>query len=165
MDIGFFLFMFITIPVQVYHAQRQSKSRVLDDPSDLAEILDTDNGYRFFQMYLATELSLENLLFYQAVKEWKLQTSHNTITEKESIRLARIIYETYITKTLFEVNVSSKVVNTLTARFTKNDCEIPLDVFDEAQDQVFQLMVRMNITVASPIYAKYLVENIMTSLK
>lgn len=134
--------MFVTIPVQVYHAHRQHPNKVLDDPAALKEMLETDNGFRFFQMYLATELSLENLLFYQAVKEWKDQTSQQSITEKQSARLARAIYETYLTKTYFQVNVSSTVTSRLASRFESEAAKFPTSVFDEAKDQVFNLMVR-----------------------
>ena len=136
--------MFITIPLQLYYARRHHRTTAgtyANNKAALREMLRTDNGYTFFQLYLATELSLENLLFHEAVREWKIRTEHHTITDAQSAALAKAIFETYLNRKHFHVNVSFACSNAVAKSFATMGDQVKLDVFDEAQAQVFDLMV------------------------
>ena len=138
MDIGFFVFIFVTFPLQLYYARQISKGR-FQEKSALQEILSNERGYRFFQLYLATELSLENLLFYSAVDEWKKKCLDQ---DDDTDATARSLFKTYFTRgNILEVNVSSTAVDRLKAEFATRNSSFPLTIFDETQEEVFKLMV------------------------
>lgn len=146
MDIGFFLFIIVTLPVQLYYA-RVISSRKDRDNTGLEELLKTDRGYAFFQLYLATELSLENLLFYSAVDEWRKHCNADSFDGSETAAtVARRIYRTYFSRrSLFEVNVSSVTAEKLRSFFASDPSSVPVDIFDEAQEEILHLMVRCKL--------------------
>ena len=66
LDFSGFLFFVGIVPLQLY----KSSQPVRAHPGKLSEVLNDANGLHYFGLYLATELSLENLMFWMTVNKW-----------------------------------------------------------------------------------------------
>ena len=62
------------------------------EPSALHELLNNERGQKFFELYLATELSLENLLFYRSVQRWKKKYQEGSVETSEEATLILDLY-------------------------------------------------------------------------
>ncbi|XP_017783839.1 PREDICTED: regulator of G-protein signaling 20 isoform X2 [Nicrophorus vespilloides] len=91
-------------------------------------------GRRLFREFLKCEYSEENILFWLACEDLKIETSTESVEEK-----ARIIYEDYISiLSPKEVSLDSRVREIV----NRNMVNPTPDTFEEAQVQIYTLMHR-----------------------
>uniref|UniRef100_A0A3Q2QSJ3 Regulator of G-protein signaling 20-like n=1 Tax=Fundulus heteroclitus TaxID=8078 RepID=A0A3Q2QSJ3_FUNHE len=91
-------------------------------------------GRNSFRLFLRTEFSEENMLFWLACEEFSKETNKSVIEEK-----ARLIYEDYISiLSPKEVSLDSRVREAI----NRNMPEPNLHTFDDAQLQIYTLMQR-----------------------
>ncbi|TNN64793.1 Regulator of G-protein signaling 14 [Liparis tanakae] len=114
-----------------------SFERLLEDPF----------GVRQFTSFLMSEVSAENILFWQACEKFrKIPTS--SLDEMKAAALS--IYNTYLSDSApYSVNIDD------TAKTEEKDLEQPtLDMFNKAQAQIFKLMKMDSYRrfVRSPLY-------------
>ncbi|XP_018027375.1 regulator of G-protein signaling 20-like isoform X2 [Hyalella azteca] len=115
-----------------------------DPPPSLEEIrawsesfdrlMRNSSGRRAFSEFLKCEYSEENILFWQACEDLKLETNPAVVEEK-----ARLIYEDYISiLSPKEVSLDSRVRD-----IVHRNMRAPTPhTFDEAQSQIYTLMHR-----------------------
>nr|XP_023690259.1 regulator of G-protein signaling 14-like [Paramormyrops kingsleyae] len=111
--------------------------RLLEDPT----------GIEYFTEFLMSEVSAENILFWQACEKFqKIPASQKGELKHE----ARSIYDEYLSNNAFHaINIDD------TARIDDKDLENPKpDMFQKAQQQIFKLMKFDSYTrfVRSPMY-------------
>ncbi|XP_060935852.1 regulator of G-protein signaling 14-like [Limanda limanda] len=111
------------------------------------KLLEDPSGVRNFTAFLRSEVSAENILFWQACE--KFRKTPPTSLEKLKTA-ARSIYNTYLsTSAPYSVNIDD------TARTEEKDLEQPTpDMFNKAQAQIFKLMKMDSYRrfVRSPLY-------------
>jgi hypothetical protein len=92
-----------------------------------------------FAHFLEKEFALENLLFWDEVTRFK--TNYRALID--SRKAAEDIYQLFISEqSVMQVNLPSSTRRELDILFGNNTSIISADVFDKAQEEVFQLMVR-----------------------
>lgn len=136
--------MIFTFSLQSYIAGRTTRDNSTNSMAELHKMLEKDFGCRYFMMYLATELSLENVLFYKEVEAWKNDKAATPGSVERLDAWARSIYHTYFGRSHFQVNVSWKIASEVANYFAEDSAEIPIEVFDSAQSEVFLLMVNIS---------------------
>ena len=104
---------------------------------ELQDILESKKGEKYFQLYLSTELSLENLLFYKAVTKWKKAYKAESVDTQER---AYWIKEVFLEDSTLEVNVSADVKKRVKLAIPNKKVKAPIDVFDSALHEVQDLM-------------------------
>ncbi|CAM4618270.1 unnamed protein product [Leuciscus chuanchicus] len=127
-------------------------SRVVSWAVCFERLLEDHVGVRYFTEFLRSEVSAENILFYQACEKFKKIPS----TRLEELKKeARSIYDSFLSESsLHAVNIDD------TAQMEVNALETPtLDMFDKAQAQIFKLMKMDSYTrfVRSPLYQNCMV--------
>ena len=106
-------------------------------PGPLQDLLSSERGLKFFELYVATELSLENILFYRSVKAWKRSFHDNA---RDTQRTAEIIADTYLTNNAdLEVNISFTLKSATVKAIRQG--EVALETLDACLDEVTRLMV------------------------
>uniref|UniRef100_A0A8C7R487 Regulator of G protein signaling 14a n=1 Tax=Oncorhynchus mykiss TaxID=8022 RepID=A0A8C7R487_ONCMY len=113
------------------------------------KLLEDPMGIRYFTAFLRSEVSAENILFYQACEKFrKIPPSRM----KEFAEEARSIFQTYLSDHApYSVNIDD------TARVEEEDLQKPeVEMFDKAQTQIFKLMKMDSYRrfVRSPLYQK-----------
>uniref|UniRef100_A0A4W5L0C5 Regulator of G protein signaling 14a n=1 Tax=Hucho hucho TaxID=62062 RepID=A0A4W5L0C5_9TELE len=113
------------------------------------KLLEDPMGIRYFTAFLRSEVSAENILFYQACEKFrKIPPSR----KKEFAEEARSIFQTYLSDHApYSVNIDD------TARVEEKDLQKPkVEMFDKAQTQIFKLMKMDSYRrfVRSPLYQK-----------
>ncbi|XP_041710641.1 regulator of G-protein signaling 14 isoform X2 [Coregonus clupeaformis] len=113
------------------------------------KLLEDPMGIRYFTAFLRSEVSAENILFYQACEKFrKIPPSRM----KEFAEEARSIFQTYLSDHApYSVNIDD------TARIEEKDLQKPTaEMFDKAQTQIFKLMKMDSYRrfVRSPLYQK-----------
>ncbi|KAL0974024.1 hypothetical protein UPYG_G00214400 [Umbra pygmaea] len=113
------------------------------------KLLEDPVGVRYFTAFLRSEVSAENILFYQACEKFrKIQPSRI----KELTEEARSIFQTYLSDNApYPVNIDD------TAHVEEKDLQKPTsDMFAKAQTQIFKLMKMDSYRrfVRSPLYQK-----------
>lgn len=136
-DYGFLLCFLVTCPLQVYYGHK-ALTAPKDRGDKLDDILSTARGKQIFELFLATDLSVENMLFYNAVTEWKREF-------RVGSQLARVMAKRIATKYLqpgsyLEVNISSSQQIEVREAIEAEDVTLTKDVFDEVLDEVCKLM-------------------------
>ncbi|XP_064875681.1 regulator of G-protein signaling 14-like isoform X3 [Oncorhynchus nerka] len=111
------------------------------------KLLEDPMGIRYFTAFLRSEVSAENILFYQACEKFrKIPPSRM----KEFAEEARSIFQTYLSDHApYSVNIDD------TARVEEEDLQKPeVEMFDKAQTQIFRLMKMDSYRrfVRSPLY-------------
>lgn len=107
------------------------------EPDALRELLSNERGLKFFELYLATELSLENLFFYRSVRRWKKKYQEGS---GESVDGAMLIVDLYLKSGAdLEVNISH-TLKTVALREIREG-RIKQTVFDDCLEDVVKLMV------------------------
>uniref|UniRef100_A0A1I8FPQ5 RGS domain-containing protein n=1 Tax=Macrostomum lignano TaxID=282301 RepID=A0A1I8FPQ5_9PLAT len=97
-------------------------------------LMQSANGRKVFREYLKSEYSEENILFWLACEDLKLESTPEGVEEK-----ARVIYEDYISiLSPKEVSLDARVREII----NKNMVEPTAHTFDDAQVQIFTLMHR-----------------------
>ncbi|KAI2657133.1 Regulator of G-protein signaling 14 [Labeo rohita] len=122
-------------------------SRVVTWAVCFERLLEDHVGVRYFTEFLKSEVSAENILFYQACEKFKkIPPSRLEELKKE----ARSIYDNFLSESsLHAVNIDD------TAQMEESALETPTpDMFDKAQAQIFKLMKMDSYTrfVRSPLY-------------
>ncbi|XP_035018189.2 regulator of G-protein signaling 14 isoform X2 [Hippoglossus stenolepis] len=111
------------------------------------KLLEDPSGVRYFTAFLRSEVSAENILFWQACEKFR-KTPPTCLDELKTA--ARSIYNTYLsTSAPYSVNIDD------TARTEEKDLEQPTpDMFNKAQAQIFKLMKMDSYRrfVRSPVY-------------
>ncbi|XP_065130312.2 regulator of G-protein signaling 14a isoform X1 [Paramisgurnus dabryanus] len=108
-------------------------SRVVSWAVCFERLLEDHVGVRYFTEFLKSEVSAENIQFYQACEKFKKIPS----TKLEELKKeARSIYNTFLSESSPNaVNIDD------TAQIEESSLETPtLDMFDKAQQQIFKLM-------------------------
>ncbi|XP_061901925.1 regulator of G-protein signaling 14 isoform X1 [Entelurus aequoreus] len=97
------------------------------------KLLEDPCGVSYFTAFLRSEVSVENILFWQSCEKFR-KISATSLEELKAE--ARSIYEMYLSeKAPHSVNIDD------TARTDKKDLEQPTpEMFDKAQAQIFKLM-------------------------
>ncbi|KAM6952193.1 regulator of G-protein signaling 14 [Lycodopsis pacificus] len=111
------------------------------------KLLEDPYGVRQFTSFLMSEVSAENILFWQACEKFrKIKAS----ALEELKMAARAIYNTYLSESApYSVNIDD------TAKTEEKDLEQPTpDMFNKAQAQIFKLMKMDSYRrfVRSPLY-------------
>ncbi|XP_047441960.1 regulator of G-protein signaling 14 isoform X2 [Mugil cephalus] len=122
-------------------------NRVLGWAVSFEKLLEDPSGVAYFTAFLKSEVSAENILFWQACETFKKIPATNLDKLKAE---ARSIYNTYLSDSApYSVNIDD------TARTEEKDLEQPTpDMFDKAQAQIFKLMKMDSYRrfVRSPLY-------------
>ncbi|XP_077464697.1 regulator of G-protein signaling 14-like isoform X2 [Stigmatopora argus] len=122
-------------------------NNVLSWALSFEKLLEDPSGVNYFTAFLKSEVSEENILFWQACQEFKKIPA----TSLEQLRAAsRSIYETYLRESApHSINIDD------TAKKEEKDLEEPTpDMFNKAQAQIFKLMKLDSYRrfVRSPLY-------------
>ncbi|XP_028272517.1 regulator of G-protein signaling 14 isoform X3 [Parambassis ranga] len=111
------------------------------------KLLEDPSGVRYFTAFLRSEVSAENILFWQACEKFKKIPSSSLDELKAA---ASSIYNTYLSDSApYSVNIDD------TARTEEKDLQRPTpDMFNRAQAQIFKLMKMDSYRrfVRSPLY-------------
>ncbi|XP_072295487.1 regulator of G-protein signaling 14 isoform X2 [Eucyclogobius newberryi] len=110
-------------------------------------LLEDPCGVRYFTAFLMSEVSAENILFWQACEKFKKIPATSLIELKTA---ARSMYNMYLSESApYSVNIDDS------ARIEEQDLERPVpDMFNKAQAQIFKLMKMDSYRrfVRSPMY-------------
>ncbi|CAN9514935.1 unnamed protein product [Ophioblennius macclurei] len=111
------------------------------------KLLEDPCGVRYFTAFLKSEVSAENILFWQACEKFR-KIPATSLAELKAA--ARTIYNTYLSDSaIYSVNIDD------TAKTEEKDLERPTpDMFSKAQAQIFKLMKMDSYMrfVRSPLY-------------
>ncbi|KAL2088750.1 hypothetical protein ACEWY4_015649 [Coilia grayii] len=122
-------------------------SRVVSWAVGFDKLLEDPTGVEYFTAFLNSEVSAENILFWQACEKFR-QIPPRQMDELK--REARLIYDTHLSDSSFHaVNIDD------TARVDEGALERPTtDMFKKAQDQIYKLMKLDSYArfVRSPLY-------------
>ncbi|KAK1161082.1 regulator of G-protein signaling 14-like isoform X1 [Acipenser oxyrinchus oxyrinchus] len=122
-----------------------SFERLLEDPT----------GVRYFTEFLKSEVSAENILFWQACEKFRQIPADR---KDELAREARKIYDTYLSISAFNaINIDD------TARMEESELRDPkTDMFAKPQQQIFKLMKFDSYTrfVKSQLYQSCMLANV-----
>lgn len=132
-----FFFGYISIIYQVNVAKKLSEKQAnLED--DVHKILANEEGTKAFALFLAVQLSIENLYFYKAVESWKQK--YTELTDESKLKQAQHIYETFLSSSsTFQINISYLVFSESKTAFDKDEA-INEHVFDKAQAVTLELL-------------------------
>ncbi|KAL1261621.1 hypothetical protein QQF64_006886, partial [Cirrhinus molitorella] len=127
-------------------------SRVVSWAVCFERLLEDHVGVRYFTEFLKSEVSAENILFYQACEKFKKIPP----TKMEELKKeARSIYDSFLSESsLHAVNIDD------TAQMEESALKTPTpDMFDKAQAQIFKLMKMDSYTrfVRSALYQNCMV--------
>ncbi|XP_063045330.1 regulator of G-protein signaling 14-like isoform X2 [Engraulis encrasicolus] len=122
-------------------------SRVVSWAVGFDKLLEDSTGVEYFTAFLKSEVSAENILFWQACEKYrKIPASQVDELKKE----ARLIYDTHLSDCSFHaVNIDDR------ARVDASALDRPTtDMFQKAQDQIYKLMKLDSYArfVRSPLY-------------
>ncbi|KAK5897141.1 hypothetical protein CesoFtcFv8_010229 [Champsocephalus esox] len=122
-------------------------NNVLSWAVSIEKLLEDPYGVRQFTSFLMSEVSAENILFWQACEKFR-KISASSLDELKAA--ARSIYNTYLSDNApYSVNIDD------TAKTEEKDLEQPTpDMFNKAQAQIFKLMKMDSYRrfVRSPLY-------------
>ncbi|XP_034086946.1 regulator of G-protein signaling 14 isoform X2 [Gymnodraco acuticeps] len=122
-------------------------NNVLSWAVSFEKLLEDPYGVRQFTSFLMSEVSAENILFWQACEKFR-KISASSLDELKAA--ARSIYNTYLSDNApYSVNIDD------TAKTEEKDLEQPTpDMFNKAQAQIFKLMKMDSYRrfVRSPLY-------------
>ncbi|XP_046714673.1 regulator of G-protein signaling 14a isoform X2 [Silurus meridionalis] len=122
-------------------------SRVVSWAVCFERLMEDPVGVRYFTAFLNSEVSAENILFWQACEKFQKIPPTNVDELKKQ---ARSIFDLYISESSFNaVNIDD------TARINERDLEKPTtEMFSKAQQQIYKLMKFDSYArfVRSPLY-------------
>lgn len=100
-------------------------------------LLKNASGQYHFHKFLMKEQSNENLDFWLAVEEFKVKEQSGKKKKKGSARVAKAIIDKYIREgSEHQINIQSDLKDAILQRLKKR----PRDLFDDAQNHIFDLM-------------------------
>lgn len=103
---------------------------------NLDETIKKKTGYKYFALYLATEFSIENLLFYKAYMDWKGSYSESSELTMEHGR--KLIEKFFTHGSTLELNLGYHTRNRAYAYVDSRF--IPEDVFEETAGVVYRYL-------------------------
>ncbi|KAH6599784.1 hypothetical protein BASA50_002809 [Batrachochytrium salamandrivorans] len=114
--------------------------------NSLQDLFNDPLGFKYFDDFLATEFSQENLHFYK-----KCQDIGQTASNQEFYEEAKAIYLQFIkVGSPNELNINSNTRSAIIAIFEPKDgctnIKIPFDCFDDASKHIFSLMAKDSYT-------------------
>ncbi|XP_036380678.1 regulator of G-protein signaling 14-like isoform X2 [Megalops cyprinoides] len=114
-------------------AARCNVGRVASWAVSFERLLQDPTGVHYFTAFLKSEVSAENIFFWQACEKFR-QIKANQ--KEELIQEARSIYDSYLSHSASHaINIDD------TARVNESDLQSPTpDMFQRAQQQIFKLM-------------------------
>ena len=119
---------------QVFKSKRLDKIEREQDHATLQKILNDDEATKAFALYLASHLSIENLLFYRVVDSWTKEYFNRD--QDVSLAQAQIIYNHFIDKEApFMINISFRLRDELTQAI--NNDSVNEHSFNKAKVAVF----------------------------
>lgn len=134
-DWAFFIFLLLSVTLPVYKSHSATTEyRITDFPA----FLDSPEGLRFFASYLATEVSLDNLLFYRAVLKW-IDNFDESSPEYRHNQASRILNDYLLPYAEHEVFVGYRILSRIKDTINGLD-EITKDMFDEAKNEIMRVM-------------------------
>lgn len=130
-------------------------NRVPESSDDFRMILSSEAGAKFFKLFAATELSLENFLFYQRATAWR--ASYDGTRVSQLVQEAELIIASFIRSSGdFEINLPASVKSELLQEFDDLDGDRPgKDLFEAAVTEVFILMVSTMPRKQITMYSSY----------
>ena len=142
-DYAFLLCFLYICPLQIFYAinptyasddDRRSKSN-----DQLEEILATGRGKQIFELFLATDLSVENILFYNAVAQWKAEFREGSdVTRTQAKRISRKYLNS---RSYLEINCSDRARQAVMEVLDDDNAVIEVTLFDKVQHEIARLMV------------------------
>lgn len=126
-------------PYQVRLAKQKTMGKINagDNGTLLRKILKSPEYTQAYAVFLASNLSLENLFFYNAIQNWK--ENYDSMTEDARIEAANSIYGQFIKKNaLLEINISDNCFENIRESI---ESEITKNMFDDAMDTVWGYLV------------------------
>mmetsp|Transcript_11744 Transcript_11744/g.21795 ORF Transcript_11744/g.21795 Transcript_11744/m.21795 type:complete len:514 (-) Transcript_11744:97-1638(-) len=127
-----------------YKFDKESKSTVMSEALEnltLIDWLNNQEGERLFATYLATEFSIENLVFYQQCNLFK--ELRDSLSVEDCHEFATEIIQNFIDQSsIMMVNISSASRGDVLRAHSQLDPEEkpPADLFDVQQREIYQLM-------------------------
>lgn len=126
-----FFFLTYTFPYRVYLGYKAIKNEAMDE-TGLDEILDDDYANKAFALYLGTNLSTENIYYYNAIRNWK--KNFDEFSPEMRRRKGRAIFDNFISwDGMWAINIGHKEREELEIIFAKEDADLILteDMFNE----------------------------------
>ncbi|KAJ6234507.1 electron carrier/ protein disulfide oxidoreductase [Anaeramoeba flamelloides] len=103
--------------------------------SSIESLLRIPKAFEYFLEFLYDSMNLENLLFFQDVKMFKIGCR----TEKQIKKFAKKLIRKYIKpNSVFQININHKIRETILKKY--NNKNINLHIFDEAQSTILGLL-------------------------
>jgi hypothetical protein len=137
---------FYQCPLQVIKSKRVGRVKGLPSTQEFITLLDNPSFLKLFEAHCVSEFSVENLKFYKSV-EAEFKAKYHVMKGKDRDNVAMAIYNAYISNgAVMEINIKHHVRSPLEAIFDNSNKEqpsdIPIDVFDAAQEEITDLMRR-----------------------
>ncbi|XP_075889087.1 regulator of G-protein signaling 14 isoform X2 [Nelusetta ayraudi] len=134
-------------------------NRVLSWAVSFEKLLEDPCGVQHFTTFLMSEVSAENILFWQACEKFR-KIPAGSLNELKAE--ARSIYNSYLSESApYSVNIDD------TAKTEEKDLERPTpDMFNKAQGQIFKLMKMDSYRrfVRSPLYQSFTLASVESKL-
>ncbi|KAJ3442888.1 electron carrier/ protein disulfide oxidoreductase [Anaeramoeba flamelloides] len=103
--------------------------------SSIESLLRIPKAFEYFLEFLYDSMNLENLLFFQDVKMFKIKCR----TEKQIKKIAKKLIRKYIKpNSMFQININHKIRESILKKY--NNKNINLHIFDEAQSTILGLL-------------------------
>ncbi|GMH99670.1 hypothetical protein TrVE_jg337 [Triparma verrucosa] len=100
---------------------------------DLNYCLNNQKARSYFRLFLSREFNVENISFWEAVQEYKVQFK----------KKAKFIYTTYISQAaMSQVNIPAAQRAMLKEMVTQAQIQCDAEMYDKAQEEIFRLMSR-----------------------
>jgi regulator of G-protein signaling len=121
-----------------------NKTKATSNIAEFRALLENLAGMEIFQKHMLQELAVENIMFWNAVDQFKmfaLECSEIEFIKKS----AQTMHDTYISENApFQVNISSEQNSYIQEQLKSSPGDISelREVFDEAQKEIFFLMAR-----------------------
>jgi len=139
--VGFFMVFTGTIWPYILSREEKEKLLIANSKRELLAIISTDEGFQAFLIYLRSEFSSENLIFWQQVEAFKIQ--EGDIDALQQTVLA-INSQFIVNNSPYQINISSEIQLNIIAKIHKikeiADRNELLQIFDGAQTCIYNLM-------------------------
>jgi len=131
--------------------KQRKREMTLSLDAGLCILLSSGDGMKAFTEHCAREFSIENMLFWCSVNEFRKDFALNhapscdddqeNIDDSDLKAQAQFIYDTYITPiSELQINIPSSISQDIAAKMSSK--EIKADMFDKAQKEIFSVMSR-----------------------
>lgn len=137
-DVGVLFFFVTVITVPLIRVYRMKGFKEPD--KSFQELLDDPRGAKYFEFYTATELSLENYLFYREATAWK--NDYDNVHPDERNAKGDLLLNKYVRPwSDMEVNLGSSMREEILSQAEASArTEYPRDLFDNAVVEIYSLM-------------------------